>query len=301
MINGLTHSGFAVSNLETALDFFKENLKIEEIRSQVSDQDYLSKVTGFPGASLKIGFVRKKEDTFPLEVIEYITPKGQPTRSGIGIVGTQHRCYEVSNLDAWYSHLIDQGVKFLSEPRQLIDGFWPDLRGVFFYGPDNTIFEFIESRQDSPGDPEIKRIHHLGMTVSDIPNALDLLCGNLGLKKIEDKELNWGYIKFPGVIQDTQLKTTLLNITGTQVFLELLQFRSPAGPPALTAHNNFGSGHLCFQVDDIFNDYAILKRAGVKFVGPPAEVTAGINKGAYAIYFSDFDDYRFELFQKSVL
>jgi hypothetical protein len=53
-------------------------------------------------------------------------------------------------------------------------------------------------------------------------------------------------------------------------------------------------------VDDIFNDHAILEKAGVKFMGSPAEVTAGINKGAYAIYFSGFDDYRFELFQKPV-
>ena len=298
MINGLTHSGFAVSSLETALDFFKEKLEIEEIRSQLSDQEYLSKVTGFPGACLKIGFVRKKGDIFPLEVIEYLHPKGIPTRSGFGIVGTQHRCYEVNNLNAWYSRLKDLGVRFLSEPRQSLDGFWPDSRGVFFFGPDDTIFEFLELRHDSHGNPEIKRIHHIGMTVSDIPIALNLLCGILGLKQIEDKELDWEYLKFPGENHGTRLKTALLNITGTQVFLELWQFKTPSGPSALTAHNNFGSGHLCFQVDDIFNDHATLEKAGVKFMGPPAEVTAGINIGAYAIYFSGFDDYRFELFQK---
>jgi len=287
-----------VSSLETALDFFKEKLEIEEIRSQFSDQEYLSKVTGFSSACLKIGFVRKKGDIFPLEVIEYLHPKGKPTRSGFGIVGTQHRCYEVSNLDAWYSRLKDLGVRFSSEPRQSADGFWPDSRGVFFFGPDDTIFEFLEPRHDSHGNPEIKRIHHIGMTVSDIPIALNLLCGILGLKQIENKELDWEYLKFPGENHGTRLKTTLLNITGTQVFLELWQFKTPSGPNALTAHNNFGSGHLCFQVDDIFNDHATLERAGVKFMGPPAEVTAGINNGAYAIYFSGFDDYRFELFQK---
>jgi catechol 2,3-dioxygenase-like lactoylglutathione lyase family enzyme len=298
MINGLTHSGFAVSNLESALDFFNEKLEIEEIRSQLSDQEYLSKVTGFPGAILKIGFVRKKGDIFPLEVIEYLHPKGEPTRSGFGIVGTQHRCYEVANLDTLYNRLKNQGVRFLSEPRQLVEGFWPDSRGVFFYGPDDTIFEFLEPPENRNESAEIRKIHHIGMTVSDIQNALNLLCGILSLKRIEHKELNWEYLKFPGDVVDTQLKTTLLNITGTRVFLELWQFKTPSGPPALTAHNNFGSGHLCFQVDDIFNDHATLEKAGVRFMGPPAEVTAGINKGAYAIYFSGFDDYRFELFQK---
>ena len=58
------------------------------------------------------------------------------------------------------------------------------------------------------GNPEIKRIHHLGMTVSDIPSAVNLLCGILGLKKIGSKELDWEYLKFPGEIHDTQLTTT---------------------------------------------------------------------------------------------
>jgi len=298
MIVGLTHSGFSVSDLDSALIFFKEKLQIEEIRSQLSDQDYLSSVTGFPGARLKIGFVRKEGDIFPLEVIEYLTPKGIPSRTGIGIIGTQHRCYEVNNLDAMYDRLKSQSVPFLSAPRNLGDSFWPEARGVFFYGPDQTIFELLETERRQDEKPQIKRIHHLGLTVSDTTAALELLCGILGLEKIGDMKSSWKYLNFPSIKSDKNLRSTLLKITGTGVFLELWQFDKVQGPPALTTHNNFGSGHLCFQVNDIFNDHAILEKAGVKFVGHPAEVTAGINKGAYAIYFSGFDDYRFELFQK---
>ena len=300
MIVGLTHSGFSVSNLDSALDFFKEKLKIEEIRSQLSDQEYLSRVTGFPGARLKIGFVKKEGDIFPLEVIEYLTPKGVPSCAGIGIIGTQHRCYEVSNLDALHDRLKRQSISFLSEPKDLGESFWPGARGVFFYGPDQTIFEFIEPKPSKNEKPEIKRIHHLGLTVSNTARALELLCGILRLEKVGDLESGWDYLKFPGYKGGARLKSTLLKITGTEVFLELWQFDKVQGPPALTAHNNFGSGHLCFQVNDIFKDHAVLEKAGVRFVGPPAEVTAGINKGAYAIYFSGFDDYRFELFQKPI-
>ena len=189
----------------------------------------------------------------------------------------------------------------MSEPRPLIDGFWPGSRGVFFFDPDNTIFEFLEPQQNNLGNPEIKRIHHIGLTISDIPTALNLLCKIIGLVRIMGNKIDWDYLKFPDEIFDTRLYSTLLNITGTQVYLELWQFRTPSGPRALTAHNNFGSGHLCFQVDDIFNDYASLEKAGVRFMGPPAEVTTGINKGAYAIYFSGFDDYRFELFQRPII
>ena len=216
MIVGLTHSGFSVSDLDSALDFFKDKLGIEEIRSQLSDQEYLSRVTGFPGARLKIGFVRKEGDAFPLEVIEYLTPQGVPSRAGIGIVGTQHRCYEVGDLDALYARLKNQSISFLSEPRDLGESFWTGARGVFFYGPDQTIFEFLETSLSKEGKPEIKRIHHLGLTVSNTAAALELLCGVLGLEKVGDIESSWEYLKFPGFSEDTRLKSTLLKITGTE-------------------------------------------------------------------------------------
>ncbi len=298
MIVGLMHSGFSVSDLDSALIFFKEKLQIEEIRSQLSDQEYLSKVTGFPGAKLKIGFVRKEGDIFPLEVIEYLNPKGVPAHAGIGIIGTQHRCYEVDNIDAMYDELKRQSIAFLSEPRDLGESFWPGARGTFFYGPDQTIFELLEPEKRNHEKPQIKRIHHLGLTVSNIEEALELLCGNLGLQKVGEMGSYWEYLKLPGNNGNPRLRSTLLKITGTEVYLELWQFDKVQGQPALTTPNNFGSGHLCFQVSDIFKDHAMLEKAGVRFMGAPAEVTAGINKGAYAIYFSGFDDYRFELFQK---
>ena len=300
MINGLTHSGFSVRNLDTALAFFKEVLRIENIKSQVSDQDYLSKVTGFPNASLKIGFAKKEGDAFPLEIIEYVHPRGKPSLSGLNIVGTQHRCYEVVNLDAFFEQLSNLGIRFINKPQPNLKGFWPEARGVLFYGPDETIFELLENPRNRHGDPQVLRIHHLGLTVSSMPDAIQLLCGNLHLKQISNKHLDWEFLNLSDKLSVNQLDAGLLLIPGTDVFLELWQFEKAGGPPALTTHNNFGSGHLCFQVDDIHQDHKILEEAGVKFVGLPAEVTAGVNKGAFAIYFSGFDGFRFELFQKPI-
>jgi hypothetical protein len=82
------------------------------------------------------------------------------------------------------------------------------------------------------------------------------------------------------------------------VYLELWEFRTPGGPPADTAKNNVGVAHLCFLVDDILADHASFSERGVQFVGPPAEVTAGVNKGARAIYFAGPDNVPMELFQK---
>ena len=44
--------------------------------------------------------------------------------------------------------------------------------------------------------------------------------------------------------------------------------------------------------------HADLEESGLTFVGPPALITAGINKGAYAVYFEGFDGFCFEISQK---
>lgn len=90
MITGLTHPGISVSNLEDWLAFIRNNLNTGHINSQVSDQDYLEKVTGLKGAKLKIGFVSLGENSFPLEIIEYLRPKGRPSGSSYGETGSPH-------------------------------------------------------------------------------------------------------------------------------------------------------------------------------------------------------------------
>jgi hypothetical protein len=77
----------------------------------------------------------------------------------------------------------------------------------------------------------------------------------------------------------------------------LWEFRTPTGPPAGVAANNIGSGHLGFVVDDMLTDCGILGARGLEFVGVPTEVTAGANKGGYAVYLVGPDGIRLELFQ----
>jgi lactoylglutathione lyase len=298
MIVGLAHPGLTVSNLDAALSFFRDLLQMQDIRSQVSNQSYLEKVTGFHSACLKIGFVRQPVDCFPLEIIEYVHPIGQPANGGFGIIGTQHLSYEVNNLADFYRDLEAKGTKFAGSPCSFNSGFWPDARGVFLYGPDNALFELIEFPPFQQGSAYVKRMHHISLTVSDLSPAIEMMCGTLGLVLVGICDVQGKYWSLAQNGFDSRLSIALLSIPGSEVFIELWQFKTPSFPSALTAHNNFGSGHLCFLVDDIFNDYEHLERAGVRFVGPPAMVTAGLNQGAFAIYFSGFDDYRFELFQK---
>jgi len=297
MIVGLSHTSYTVSNLKRTMAFYGGTLGIEHTHTQVSDQPYLAGVTGLPGSSLLIGFARVEGDISVFEVIEYMHPKGGQAGIGFGRVGMLHLCWSVDNLSAAYERLLTQGVTFMAEPHLVGDGPWGDALGTFLLDPDGLFVELIEPAEESSGSGRLTGMHHTTFTVSNLDAALDLLCGKLGLKVMAKYEGDSAYVRHLGSLDDAYVRAAYLAIPNTAHVLQVWEFRTQTGPPANTAPNHVGSGHLCFMVDDIMADYEALTARDIQFVGLPTEVTAGVNKGAYAVHFLGPDSIRLELFQ----
>lgn len=298
MIIGAAHPGITIKHVERSLRFYGDTLGIKHTVSQVSDQPYLARVTGVPGCSLKIGFARVEGDDVPLEFIEYVNPPAGRARIGFGIPGTPHLCWQVDNLDLVYNRLMVAGVRFCGGPHALAGGPWGEARGVFLRDPDGLLVELIESPEHRNGSGRLVRIHHIGLTVSNLDQALDFFCRQLELKEKGRYEGESSYVRHYANLEDDYIRGATLLLPGMDVYVDLWEFRTPDGPPADVAKYNIGSAHLCFLVDDIMADHALLSERGICFVGPPAEVTAGVNKGARAIYFAGPDGVPLELFQK---
>jgi catechol 2,3-dioxygenase-like lactoylglutathione lyase family enzyme len=298
VIIGAAHPGCTVKNVGASLQFYGSILGIEHTVSQVSDQPYLALVTGVPGCSLRIGFARVEGDDVPVEFIEYVNPLPGRALTGLGIVGTPHLCWQVDNLAAVYDRLSGNGVTICGKPHPLVDGLWGDAHGVFLRDPDGLLVELVEPPYTRTGAGRLVRIHHVGLTVSDLEQAIDFYCARLGLEERFRYEGESLYLRRQGNLEDNYVRGANLLLPGTGVYLELWEFRTPAGPPADVAKYNVGSAHLCFLVDDMVADHASLTERGIQFVGPPAEVTAGVNKGARAIYFTGPDNVPLELFQR---
>jgi catechol 2,3-dioxygenase-like lactoylglutathione lyase family enzyme len=298
VITGVFHTGCTVSSLESALDFCGQRLGIEHVRGQVSDQPYLASVTGLPGCSLKLGFARIEGDSVPVELIECLHPAAGHSGTGFGIVGSAHQCWQVDNLDVACERLPEAGITLCAAPHTLGDGPWSEARGTFLRDPDGFLIELLELPSGHGQAGRLLSNHHFGLTVSHLSTTLGFLCGQLGLQEVSRYECDSAYIQHVSGLQDGRVLAAVVAVPGTPLQIELWQFRFPAGAPARVATNSIASGHVCFLVDDIVSTHKVLSDRGVRFVGPPAEVTAGVNKGAYAIYFWGPDNLRFELFQK---
>jgi lactoylglutathione lyase len=100
-------------------------------------------------------------------------------------------------------------------------------------------------------------------------------------------------VGYPGV----DLHAAILRMPGTEVVLELLEYRDVERTPVDTSTANPGTAHIAFFVDDLDALYADLTTRGVRSVSAPVTPTIGPNEGGRAVYMIDPDGIRVELIQ----
>jgi len=144
----------------------------------------------------------------------------------------------------------------------------------------------------------IRRAHHTGFTVADIERSITFYRDTLGLELIARQVGTAEYLStvtgFPGV----RLNMAFLKVPGDDDhILELLEYVSHPAEPTPRDTNRPGNGHLCFVVEDVQAVYRELTAKGISFRSEPALISAGVNKGALAVYGRDPDGFTLEFFQ----
>ena len=145
----------------------------------------------------------------------------------------------------------------------------------------------------------LSRIHHLGLTVSDIERAIEFYRDVLGMEVVGRRpSVKTDYVARQTGYPDVELNVASFRISSTsEQTLEVVQYMSHAGEPSQPATNRPGTSHLCLLVDDLRASHEDLTARGVRFKSEPVTITAGPNKGGLVVYFFDPDGYTIELFQ----
>jgi catechol 2,3-dioxygenase-like lactoylglutathione lyase family enzyme len=142
MLKKVNHTSFTVSDVDRSLKFYIEMLGMEKISLAERPQDFCEKVTGIPGARMKIAYVKGAD--YNLELIQYLSPPGKKLDTATNNVGSAHLCFVVDNLKGMYRDLKSKGVHFRGEPVTIPAG--PNKGGfvVYLTDPDGNNLEFIE-------------------------------------------------------------------------------------------------------------------------------------------------------------
>ena len=144
---------------------------------------------------------------------------------------------------------------------------------------------------------KITGAHHTSYTVSNLERSLEFYVGLLGCEVIWQRENSNQYFRDIVGYPDSVAKMAMLSVLGSTHAIELIEYVVPRGVTADVRTKNVGSSHIAFLVDNLRAAYEELCAAGVRFRSPPVEITAGANKGAWAVYMTDPDGITMELFE----
>ena len=145
----------------------------------------------------------------------------------------------------------------------------------------------------------ITRAHHTGFTVKSLERSLAFYRDILGFELAFQWNPQAPYIGQLVGYPDVDLHGAILRLPGTDVCLELLEYRNVEQVPVDMHNGNIGNGHIAFNVDNLLELYAELVAKGVTSVSPPVTPTIGPNKGGKAVYLIDPDGFRVELIESA--
>ena len=107
-------------------------------------------------------------------------------------------------------------------------------------------------------------------------------------------------MRIVGVPEATGLEIAMLRVPGSELEVELIEYRGCERHSGSSRPCDYGTGHFCVFVTGIEALYAELAARGVKFRSDgPVEMTAGANAGGKSLYALDPDGYVFELHERA--
>lgn len=144
----------------------------------------------------------------------------------------------------------------------------------------------------------VTSVHHIGMSVADLDEALAFWRAFLGTeprwRTVLDRPYLGRHVDYPGV----HIDVAFVDLPGGNV-LELLDYDVADKATNADATANPGNVHLCLEVDDARAAWERAVDAGARPVVPegPVEIDGGPNQGAQAAYLRIHDGITLELFQ----
>ena len=143
MIKGMHHTGFVVKDLEAAVQFYRDTVGLEVQRSYERTGAAIGQIVGYENAHLKIVILRAG-DHHALELIQYLNPPpGERPTEERSVLGGNHLCFHVDDIDTAYKTLVKGGATVLNPPAEVA----PGRKACYMQDPDRNWIELLEAAE----------------------------------------------------------------------------------------------------------------------------------------------------------
>jgi catechol 2,3-dioxygenase-like lactoylglutathione lyase family enzyme len=142
-VSGVQHIGIPVSNMERSLQWYQETLGLEFVFLAEGSGEGTSKAVGVENAHLKFAFLKAGDAIF--ELLEYVTPRGEPYARRNCDIGATHVAFQVEDIDEAYQRLTARGITFNTPPVHLTEGPLAGCAFCYFPDPDGIQLELFQA------------------------------------------------------------------------------------------------------------------------------------------------------------
>ena len=143
MIKRMHHTGFVVSDLEKAVDFYRDGAGLEVQSRYERIGAPIEQVVGYKGAHLRIAVLGLGGEHL-LELIQYVSPPPAERPTGErSVLGGAHLAFQVDDIEGTLEALAGNGAQTMNPPAEVA----PGRKACYLQDPDGNWIELLEIRE----------------------------------------------------------------------------------------------------------------------------------------------------------
>ena len=148
-LRGVWHFSFTVSDLDRSIAFYRDLLGFTLVHVQEQDNEYTRRLVGLEDARLRVAQLAvpgqpRGISTHDLELVEYLSPRGERGHGRICDQGAAHLAVTVVDAGATHERLLGHGVRFVSPPNAITAGVNRGGYACYFLDPDDIVLELLQ-------------------------------------------------------------------------------------------------------------------------------------------------------------
>jgi catechol 2,3-dioxygenase-like lactoylglutathione lyase family enzyme len=145
VLQQLHHIGITVTDLRRSIEFWTRLTTGVATQSRLLDAPHIGVLVGYQNVRILVANVIVADDLV-LELLEYVSESAEPYDPATAHPGNVHICFDVSDIDAAWSHAVKCGAKPVStEPVVVPSGPQKGSRLAYLRSIDGISIELRES------------------------------------------------------------------------------------------------------------------------------------------------------------
>jgi len=147
-VTGFYHGGVTVSDMDRALEFYRDGLGLEVEFDKELDGPYLPVVLNLDFSYLRAAYLRIPGGGF-VELLEYHGIETMPAASRPCDYGAGHICFFVEGIDEVYARLTSMGYRARAKGiTDITEGPNQGARSLYMLDPDGYRVELLQKRPE---------------------------------------------------------------------------------------------------------------------------------------------------------